>query len=385
VSTAILHLADVHFGAAAAGLPAGVGATLHRERLAALEAALTTAVQRGAAAVLVAGDLLEGRLAVREHAAALAGAFARSRLPVIVVPGNHDPAAPGSYYRTYPWPDNVTVVADERWTPVRLPQLTVHALGWTGGAATTSPLASLRLLDDGRPQVLLLHADLDPPGGASAYRPVTRAALVGTGAQYAALGHVHTPLMVHDGARTLLGYPGSLTPLGFGEEGPHGALWVEVGGRAEPLTLARRRFRTLEIACEEEWDPSTLAAAAAAALPADAQGDLVRFRLVGATPAAGVDSAALAALAWHVEVDDRTEPALDLDALVAEHPTGLLARFVVAMRARIAAHQPAAMREVVATAELDPEPEPPAAPPAPAVLALRYGVQALTGRRLHPL
>ncbi len=385
MATGILHLADMHFGAAPASLPPAVAATLHRERLAALTAALATAVERHAAAVLVAGDLLEARLAVREHAASLAAAFARCGLPVVIVPGNHDPAGPGSYYRTYPWPDNVTVVAEERWTAVELPDLTVHALGWTGGAVTQPPLPGPRLPAVAtRPQVLLLHADLDPPGGRSPYRPVSGASIAATGADYAALGHIHARLLAGTAA-----YPGSLTPLGFGEEGRHGALWVRLGAGApvvEPLPVARRRFRTVEVTCGEQADAAD---AARAALPPGSEDDLIRLRLLGQSPAAGIDEAALRELAWHVEVLDETEPALDLDALIADHPSGLLARFVAAMHARIAAEAQAAQAaraEVAAAApvvqDLDGEP----APPAPSVseLALRYGVQALTGRRLQP-
>lgn len=382
--TAILHLADVHFGAAAGGLPPTVAATLHRERLAALQAALATAVDRRAAAVLVAGDLFEARLAVREHIAALAAAFGRSGLPTVIVPGNHDPAGPGSYYRTYPWPENVTVVADERWTPVALPGVTVQAIGWGGGAVTDSPLPGLRLTRDSQPQVLLLHADLDPPGGRSPYRPVARAALAATGAAYAALGHIHTPL-----AAGAVAYPGSLTPLGFGEAGQHGALWVELAAgraRVEPLPVAPRRFHTVEVACAESWDADEIAAAVRAALPPTAAADLVRLRLVGAIPAGDCDEAALRRLAWFMEVRDETVPALDLDALIAEHPTGLLARFVAAMRARIAAEAEGASAEVATAAQAvqDPDADPEPAPPSVAGLALRYGVQVLTGRRLQP-
>jgi len=381
VSTAILHLADVHYGAAAGALPPELAATLHRERLAALEAALRLARERRAAAVLIAGDLIEARFAVREHAAALAAAFARCPVPVVVVPGNHDPASPGSYYRTYPWPANVAVVAEERWTRIDLPGASVHALGWTGGALLGSPLGDLSLPRAAEPQILLLHADLDPPGGRSAYRPISRAGLLATGAAYAALGHIHAPTLVTDGPRTVAAYPGSLTPLGFGEPGPHGALWVEIGpegARAEPLALAPRSFRTMEIACGEGWGPADVAAAARA-LPADFSRDLIRIRLVGASPA---EPPQLDGLGWHVEVRDETEPAYDLDALAAEDPRGLLARFIAAMRDL---HDPSADAEVAATLEGDPDPDGTEPAPSAAALALRYGVQALTGRRLHPL
>jgi DNA repair exonuclease SbcCD nuclease subunit len=386
VALGLLHVADVHVGAPAGALPPEVAHALARERLAALAAAVAEARRRRAAALLVAGDLLEGRLAVREHAAAVAGCLRSPDLPVVIVPGNHDPATDDSYYRRYPWPDNVTVVPDEAWAAVALGELVVHALGWTLGAMPELPA----IPRDGRAHVLLLHADLEPPGGRSPYRPLAAAAIAGCGAAYVALGHVHAGgRLAGPAGRVLAAYPGSLTPLGFGEEGTHGALWVEVEPdrpgalRAELLSLAPRAFRTVDVFCDEAWGPAELAAACRRALPAAAAGrDLVRIRLRGPTPATGIDPADLAGLGYYVAVEDHTEPALDLAALVAEQPHGLLARFVQTLQARLAA-APANQAAAAGGDDPDPEPAPPPTAEADVVaLALRYGVLALLGRRL---
>lgn len=366
----ILHLADVHFGSVSGGLPSGVTATLHRERLQALQTALHGARKRRAAAVVVAGDLLEGRLALREHAAALARCFGEAGMPVVVVPGNHDPAGEDSYYRRYPWPDNVHVMADERWTAFQFGELVIHGFGWQLGFPAELPSFS-----DGLAHVLLLHADLD---SASPYRPLSSGAIVRAGAAYVALGHIHARRqLTGPGGRVLAAYPGSLTPLGFGEEGQHGALWVEVepgrigAGTVEFLPLARRQFRTVEV----DWRGQAVG---------PWPDDLVRIRLTGATPDGEVDAIALSQSGYHVEIQDRTSPVLDLEALIAENPAGLLARFVAVMRDRMQAA--AAPSQAAAAGTDDPDPEPAPAPPAGAEIAaaaLRFGVQALTGRALR--
>jgi DNA repair exonuclease SbcCD nuclease subunit len=170
-----------------------------------LEAVLATAGMLEADLVLLAGDTFENNqlsLAVVDRAARL---LAEPGVPVVMLPGNHDPALPDSVF--------------VRGGIARIPN--VHVLGVTHNEAVTFPAHDLEIwghphrdyfdmapLCGPRPrstrwQVAMAHGHYEPPETrANPLRPswiFSDEEIAATGADYLALGHWDRPMRVGNG------------------------------------------------------------------------------------------------------------------------------------------------------------------------------------------
>jgi DNA repair exonuclease SbcCD nuclease subunit len=334
----LLHIADIHLDRV---FHRGESRPAASRRRAELRDALTRALELGRArqvdAVCIAGDVYEHEYVSEDTVSFLHDSFSRTRVPVLVAPGNHDPYLPGSVWQRTDWPANVHVFARDAVEPFPLgPSVTVWGAAFTARDAGPGALARFRAPDDGRTHVLLVHAALTGEQWAdeAGHRPVTRAQLQATGAAYAMLGHFH------DGRGDgFLCYPGSPEPLDWGERsGAHGASIVRIdAGRvsAEPVPLATRRYveRTVSVAGAAG---SAQVEAAVSAVAAQEAGASLRVVLAGEIePGCEIDPPVLAercgAGLTELAVVDRTVPAYDLDA-IAREPT-VRGRFVARLRA----------------------------------------------------
>jgi DNA repair exonuclease SbcCD nuclease subunit len=171
-----------------------------------LKAVLATAGTLGADLVLLAGDTFESNqlgAAVLDRAA---GLLAEAGMPVLMLPGNHDPALPNSVF--------------VRGGIARVPN--VHILGVTHDEAVAFPAFDLEIwghahrdyfdmapLRGPRPrsthwQVAMAHGHYEPPETrANPLRPswiFGDEEIAATGADYLALGHWDRPMRVGNGA-----------------------------------------------------------------------------------------------------------------------------------------------------------------------------------------
>lgn len=248
----LLHTGDWHVGKALRGRSRA------EEFDQALGEVVGIAVQEGVDAVLIAGDLYEHRSPTPEADGAVFEALVRlyeARIPVVVIPGNHDSAIRLEAVGKLLLPIGVTVVPrvvpPDRGGLVEVPSRdrTESALvacvpfvpprrfgdaaalfdateSWhqsyaegMGGllAAMTSPFRQDRV------NVLLAHLFTDGaiPGGGEHQITIGLEYAVSpsrlpVGASYVALGHVHRPQAVR-GAPSPTRYAGSLIQLDFGE------------------------------------------------------------------------------------------------------------------------------------------------------------------------
>jgi DNA repair exonuclease SbcCD nuclease subunit len=165
------------------------------DELGALRHVLATARAVQADLLLLAGDIFDHNrlpLALLDRAARL---LADAALPIVILPGNHDPLTPDSVYRRggLADPANVCVLGVSVDEAVVLPDLELEV--WGHAHRDYSDMTPLR---DPRPrrtrwQIATAHGHFDPlppaPGefrGSWIIRPEEIAA---TGADYVALGH----------------------------------------------------------------------------------------------------------------------------------------------------------------------------------------------------
>ena len=316
-----LQISDLHLGRPFAWLPADRREERRRDQQRALETAVSLAIERGAHALLVPGDLFDstsvdaGLLTFAIKAFSVPGCP-----PVFVAPGNHDPASASNAAwnarllraRGLAWPAHVHVFDSPQWQGVALDRpLGVKVWGRAFTANVESlerPLAAAMLegVNGGDPNgfaVAVFHGSREGrcPPSQQVTAPFSDEEAAASPFVYHAVGHYHAPSRIEqplaEGVRSAgarLAYAGSATALDLTEFGSHGALEVRVeyGHRlpfveVEPVELDRRRVFEAEVdvtgaASAEQVDRRILKALDLAGV---GELDLARVTLAGRLPA----------------------------------------------------------------------------------------------------
>lgn len=289
-------------------------------------------------ALLVCGDLYEHGYIRKSTIHYICDQFQRiPGIPVIMIPGNHDPAVPESFYCGFEWPKNVHILAG-RNRCFELPGK---------GAAIYGALMTEEALEPSFINILMYHGTLDMPFSSDAFQPVSSAEIAASGFDYCALGHFHT---VIDGAgpgRNIFN-AGSPEPLGFDEEGEHGVFLAEVrktpGAGTEIdarfLNLCKRRFFNLEVSLAGCLSDEQAVETVLTCIRRNGSGeDLYRVSLSGLVskeyrPNIEMIRQLLKEEAFYIRLADRTAPDYDFDIIAGE--PGLRGLFVRKMLDRAA-------------------------------------------------
>lgn len=371
----ILQTGDLHLETpfTDCGLPPGLAGQRRSELRGAFARIVEIAQENGVRILLLAGDLFEYRYATKDVIRFVSDLLAEiPETRVFIVPGNHDPALPDSYYRTFPWPKNVHIFRKPSFAGVAVPELAVavYGFGWTQWEIRQRKLPEMKITDPDAVNIVLLHGDVVGGDRESVYLPVTREDLEMSAADYIALGHIHGYRSYEAGGRIIAQYAGSPEPLNAGETGRHGILLGEVGKGGSDwdfVPVAKRRYFTLDVNIDPEMDTVKIAAVCRKMIRENGgPEDIFRFILQGRyDPESRFDSAlwreALSDACGHAEAADRTQPDYDLAELARQENT-VLGQFVKVMQTQI---------EGAAEAEK-----------AVAEKALIYGLDALTGQKV---
>jgi len=201
------------------------------ERLGAL------ASERGADAVLVAGDVFETNQVERQVISRAVEALARVPVPVLLLPGNHDALEPGTVWSSPEWtsavPGNVVVLTED---PVVVGDgaRAVEIVGapWRTRRPVVSPartiLDGLSPVTHGLPRVLVAHGMVDALAPATDVPQVPleslESAVRDDRVSFALLGDRHSTTEV--GTTGRVWYPGTPEVTDCGEIDPGNALVV---------------------------------------------------------------------------------------------------------------------------------------------------------------
>jgi len=192
------HTARLHGGDGTAGLACVLGA----------------ARNAAADAIILAGDTFDSHRLPQDLIERAAGIIAAAELPVVILPGNHDPAVPEAVYRH----DALAEIAN------------LHVLGVTHDEAVLFPALELEIwgrahrdyfdmnpFERHRPrvsrwQIAVAHGHYQPcPDRSTRPRPgwlIGDADILATGADYVALGHWNRAAKVGNGS-VAAHYPGA--------------------------------------------------------------------------------------------------------------------------------------------------------------------------------
>ena len=171
-----------------------------------LACVLATARGIGADVVLLAGDTFESHRLPQDLLDRTAAVIAGAAMPVVLLPGNHDPAIPEAVFRRGPLASvaNLHVLGVTHEDAVDFPDLGLEIWGHAHrDYGDMVPLGTVRPRRT-RWQVALAHGHYDPQIDRSIFpRPswlISDDEIAATGADYVALGHWNRAAQVGNGA-----------------------------------------------------------------------------------------------------------------------------------------------------------------------------------------
>lgn len=220
----ILHTGDIHIGTAFEKLPREKAEIRKAELLEDFRSLCMFAREEKVGAVLLAGDLFDGKNVKKSDVRATFSAIeSAEHIPFFYVRGNHDERldfienVPKNLYffherQSYALPENITIYGVD-------------------GAEMQERISKLSM-DKNAFNILLLHGDIRSE--------IPLASLINKGIDYLALGHIHKPDLQAVGLdnRGKYRYCGSLESRGFDEIGDRGFFLLDIDrGR-----ISRERF-----------------------------------------------------------------------------------------------------------------------------------------------
>ena len=286
---------------------------------------------------LISGDLFDGRFVSLETVAFLKRCFAgMPNTRVFIAAGNHDPLRSDSVYLTESWGENVHIFGTEmEYVDVPELRIRVHGRSFSAQHCEETLLHSLNLAEDWC-NLLVLHGDLVATGGESNYNPLVKQILEHSGADYAALGHVHQYSGLQRLGTMYYAYPGIPEGRGFDEEGEKGYLsgTVEKGSvHAEWKPVCKREFVRREIDVSNCSDSLQILERIEAMIEESGAENIYRILLTGNAESSLVQTEVLCeqlkGKAFSLELRDETGPAYQIEDLVKE--PSLRGAFVTAM------------------------------------------------------
>lgn len=249
----IFHAADLHLDSEFASLSPEAAEGRRRGQREILRRIAEAAGDRGAQALLLAGDVFESDRVSPETQREFCRVMGELDMPVFISPGNHDPYGPACVWARMELPENLRLFKSESFDCLELPELNARFWGAGFEKAFCPPLLRDFTTPEKREGVfdlMVLHGDLGPGGD---YCPISRAEIEKSGMDYIALGHIHTRSPLERAGKTAFAYPGCPEGRGYDELGEMGGYLItltEEGVRAEFVPLGGARYEILKIELE---------------------------------------------------------------------------------------------------------------------------------------
>ncbi len=249
----ILHTGDMHLDSPFATLAAERGEAAKRELRKIFSDIIAYVKNNSIDLLLVSGDLFDSGFATRETAALIADGFEKAGCPVVIAPGNHDPYDENSIWKKRSFSDNVHIFSSPELSHFDFEELGARVYGYafTSQYMKECPLEN-KVAEGDMINILCAHGDTASP--LSQYCPIMPSALSAFGADYAALGHIHSPEAANDALwqkEISAAYCGCPQGRDFGECGVKGAWLVEITKDGEKAK-AERHFVPFSLSVYED-------------------------------------------------------------------------------------------------------------------------------------
>jgi len=225
-----IHTADWQLGMKAAHV-GSAASRVREERLAAARRVVAVARDHGAEFVLLAGDVFEDNGVERALVQKVADILGGSRVPVYLIPGNHDPLTPGSVWEHPAWKsmEHVHVLREEK--PVEIPGGVLYPCPAKDKRSRKDPTAWIASAETGAIRIGLAHGTVEGVPQPEPDHPIPRDSAARAGLDYLALGHWHSTATypASDGSLRMA-YSGTHETTSFGERDSGNVLVVEITG-----------------------------------------------------------------------------------------------------------------------------------------------------------
>lgn len=239
----ILHTADLQLGMPFRHL-GPFGERVRQAQLETLERILEVGREERVGALLIAGDLFHSNQPSSRLVERVLRLLRWVKYPIVLLPGNHDHAGPGSVYHRPAFqrlPEHVHLFRS--WEPqtVRVAGLTVHGRAAEQRKAPLHPLEGLRPDPDSELNVAMAHGAMRVP---DRHDPgefvITREEIGASGMDYVALGHWHPCSEWSEGGVTAW-YSGTPETTDFEEGDRSGFVLLVELEHGRPAQMERRR------------------------------------------------------------------------------------------------------------------------------------------------
>ena len=258
----LLHTADVHLDSPLKSLALCDPELAERADTttrAAFSRIIDTAIAEDVAALLIAGDLFDGRQRSARTGAFLIAEFDRLRahgIRVFYVKGNHDAENPVS--GAIDLPDNVHVFGGRAEKVQLAENVWIHGISYARRHAPESLLPKFHPPVPGVINIGMLHTSLAGAPGHDVYAPCTVAELAAHGFDYWALGHVHKRQVHHEDPWIVM--PGTPQGRDIGETGPKTATLITIADdiSIHQVPTSILEFATIDLPLPETESDETL-------------------------------------------------------------------------------------------------------------------------------
>jgi exonuclease SbcD len=223
----LVHTSDVHLETDTFGT-GPKGEELRNRVRGAFANVIELANERDADLLLIVGDLFDSSRVSPEGLAFALSTIGRARMPVVMIPGNHDAHDERSIYAALApnaMPENLHLILEPEGRTIHFPDLAVQIWGRAMVEHTPDyrPLMGVPEPLPGRWNIALAHGFFMEDGDVMRSSPITAEEIEATGYHYVALGHVHVWNDVSQGP-TRAFYCGTPAPLYSGDHSG----WVAV-------------------------------------------------------------------------------------------------------------------------------------------------------------
>ncbi|MBT9140552.1 MAG: putative metallophosphoesterase YhaO [Dehalococcoidia bacterium] len=236
-----LHTADWQLGMKVKML--GESADRVREvRLKTARNLIEKTLERSVDFVIIAGDVFENNAVERHLITRVLEIFEEaSRIPIYLLPGNHDPLTPDSIYKGHLWksaPNNVFLLDQKRPYPVKELNVILYPCPIEQKVSRLDPTAWIKYEEDERDKIRIgvAHGALDIEGMVSNPNfPINPRRAEEAGLDYLALGDWHSLFRYKgkDGIERTI-YSGTPEPTAFDERNSGKAVFVKIEEPGSP-------------------------------------------------------------------------------------------------------------------------------------------------------
>ncbi|MDE4908637.1 DNA repair exonuclease [Methanogenium marinum] len=294
-----IHTADLHLGTPFTGISKfspEFGKILADATYQAFEEIVSLAIRENVSFLIISGDIYDseehriyGQLFVRKQLQRLSDVGIRA----YIVFGNHDPL--NGWSNHIRWPEGVHIMSGKTPEVVYFPSDVDRRAAIVGMSfarkVISENLAELfpQKKQDWPLTIGMLHCTAGAGNGHEPYAPCSMQDLTGTGYDYWALGHIHTPVVLRENNPAII-YSGNPQGRDFGECGPRGCYLVTLSGSGkgdhEFVETCQIRWEDHEISIVGMEDTDTLITAIEDAIAdirenSAGKGTICRFTLTG--------------------------------------------------------------------------------------------------------